>query len=163
MKKTRLLNLVLLTLLTFGCKSTLESSLDGKKKTAINSVDNKQKKNAYNFAYGIFNGCKTNKFPKLTISNSTDRLINLLTQDLLKSTCTKINESSGELKEMNLIEILVDKNSNMIYRYKADYEKKKDTAEIRVYTNSRNQFSGIIIRPKWFDKYYEKDKYPTEK
>lgn len=42
-------------------------------------------------------------------------------------------------------------------------KKKTDTAEIRVYTNSRNQFSGIIIRPKWFDKYYEKDKYPTEK
>ena len=87
MKKTRLLNLVLLTLLIFGCKSTLESSLDGKKKTAINSVDNKKKKNAYNFAYGIFNGCKTNKFPKLTISNSTDRLINFIKIFIVFNAC----------------------------------------------------------------------------
>lgn len=64
---------------------------------------------------------------------------------------------------MNLTEVLTDKNANKIYRYKVEYKKYTGTVEIRVYTNSRDQFSGIIIRPKWFDKYYEKDKYPAKK
>lgn len=119
--------------------------------------------NNFNFVSGTFYGCEKNNFPKLNPEIATDKLIGQLTQQTLEKACSEINNSHGNLTELNLTEVLEDINSNRIYRYQAKYEKTDKIAELRLYLNSENKYTGITFRQNWYDKYYKINEHPNKK
>jgi len=158
-----ILNLILI--IAFSCnaqKSTneTESKIPKKIKIAIDTVDKSVKELAYNFAYGTFANCESYEFPELTAENATEYLINFWKKEKNQviETCNRCNSEYGKLLKLNLSEVLYDKYENKFFRYKAKYSKTENTAEIRIYVNSENKLSGIIIKELWTDKYLEFDK-----
>lgn len=136
---------VTIALLLIGCSSMPQHIKE-------NEVSEQNKQDAYNFARRQFESCKTGKYTKLSIVNSTPHLVRSLTIDDMKAACEKINSDCGELQELHLQEILRDRES-FIYRYKAKYSATTRQPEIRVYTSFNHQFDGIIYKPNWQDKY----------
>ena len=81
----------------------------------------------------------------------------------LKATLSeKVNEALNHLRpflhadggDMELVEIIDDTfaGKNLIYRYKANFEKNDFLNEIRIWVNMDGKFSGIIFR-EWKDEY----------
>lgn len=138
--------LVIFASILIGCSPIMPQKINP------NEISEKSKLDTYNFAKEQFESCKTGKYPKLTSDNSTPHLVKSLTIEDMKNACEKINNDCGELQELNLQEILKDKE-RYIFRYKAKYSATNRQPEIRVYTNFNHKFDGIIYKPNWQDKY----------
>lgn len=139
--------LLLFTSCFLSCTSNKELILPEK-------LDSIYIQKATHFAKSQFESCVTKKYIPITKEIATLYLVKNLTVEVTKETCAEINEKYGDLLHLNLVQTLFYKNQ-FVYRFKAQYSKTTEPCEIRVYSNLSHQFSGLIFKRLWTDKYRE--------
>ena len=132
-----------------GCKPTSDLTI-----ISADKVVEAHKTANYEFAKNKFEACEAGNYTPLTRAIATPELVASLTVDLMRQTCLEINKTHGELVKLTLHEVLRRGQSQLIYRYKANYSNAPQQAEIRIYADLDNKYSGIIFRKIWSNKYY---------
>jgi hypothetical protein len=143
--------LVLSLIILVGCKSKkIDQPIDEKPdevkfmKLAVAEVDASQKAKAYDLGKRILMTCNTSKFKPFNQSEATRSVINNITLEKLSKTCVKFRQFYGPFKDLKLMEIYKDNETQTtIFRYKALYTKSVANKELRVYMNEKNQVSAI--------------------
>jgi len=146
MKQSFFLNLLFLVVINFSTAQVKEINKD--------SIDSDLVSKAYRFVFNTYNACEHGNFPILNSEIATERFMKSYNSQKMISHCESIYKAYGKLTKISLSEIL-NYNSNIIFRYKAKYERIERFTEIRVYLNKENKFSGIISKPYWYNKFYK--------
>ncbi|UOX32253.1 hypothetical protein LXD69_09320 [Flavobacterium sediminilitoris] len=141
MKKIHIL-IIFFTL--YNCSSTTT--------TIPNKLDSIYIINAKNFAFTQFESCSTGNYIPITNKIATPNFARKLTINNLAESCVKINDRFGTLLNLEIQQALIYKKT-LIYRFKATYSKIKHNPEIRVYSTLEHKYSGLIIKPKYLEKY----------
>lgn len=136
---------ILLAFTFLACSSKKENSIPEK-------LDSVYIQNATEFAKAQFECCKTQNYIPITKDIADDWLVKNLTIDVIKNTCAEINEKYGDLTELKIEQTLLYKN-NYIYRFKAKYSKMNEYSEIRVNSDLKHKFTGLIFKTIWLDKF----------
>ena len=152
MKQTFFLNLLFLVIINFSTAQVKEVNKD--------SIDSALVTETYKFAFNTYNACENGNFPILNTEIATERFIKTYNSQKMISYCESIYNAYGKLTKISLSKIL-NSNSNLIFRYKAKYERIERFTEIRVYINKENRFSGITSKPYWYNEYYKWNENPT--
>lgn len=133
--------------LLIGCKSKSvvknpeESSVI---KLALSEVDQNKITKAYDLGKRVLMTCNTSKFKPFNESEATASVIQNTSQTRLTRTCLKFRLRYGAFKDIELREIYKNRSTNsIVFRYKANYEKKIANKELRVTLNEENQVSSI--------------------
>jgi len=142
-------------LLIISCKSKKDKAPEIKiVAVAPGEINTVQKNRAYELGKRVLMTCNTSRFKPFTRSEATDEVIKNTTQERLTKTCQKFRIKYGQFKEINLVEVLRDKKNNtFIYRYKADYQWKHTTKELRVTMNENNKVTAIKSKD-WTDAFH---------
>lgn len=140
--------LVILSILALtACKSKKEVVKAPEVKTVvvnINEVEKAKKDNAYQLGKRVLMTCNTSKFKPFTSSEATPSVIQNTTQERLTKTCHKFRVKYGDFKDIHLAQVIKDVTTNSyIFRYKADYQRKFVTKELRVTINAENKVAAI--------------------
>lgn len=139
---------VILLLFTFvlnACKS--KSKVAEKPKIAIvdpTAVDKAKKDKAYALGKRVLMTCNTSKFRPFNKSEATESVIKNTTLERLTSTCQKFRIKYGKFEDIKLAQVIhnIDDDS-YVFRYKAEYQRKFTTKELRVTLNNENKVSAI--------------------
>lgn len=103
-----------------------------------------QKSRAYEFGKRILNTCNTSRFKPFTKEEATDKVIQNTTVERLSSTCRKFTIKYGQFEDIRLVEVIKNNADNsLIFRYKADYQRKFAQKELQVTLNSENKVAAI--------------------
>ncbi len=162
MKKTIIL---LFILLAIGCKSKKNTVQQNKQKTIddctqvpvtvevakpdvvkvnVLSVNKAQKERAYMLGKRVLNTCNSSKFIPFTKKEATLKVISNTTKEKLTKTCQVFRWKYGEFKDIKLVEAIRNQNdSSIVYRFKAEYQRKFVIKELRVIMNKQNQITAI--------------------
>ena len=137
--------LVFVALLT-SCKTTYP-------KLSLDAVSEKEKQRVYDFGEKILKSCITREFVQLSEKEVTKGLAEL-SLDQMQKTCDYFDNVHGKFIDMELIEIIDNTytDNNLVYRYKANYEKNNPLKEIRIWVQKNGKFSGIVYQD-WKDEY----------
>ncbi|MEO9570897.1 MAG: hypothetical protein ABJH82_05195 [Polaribacter sp.] len=127
---------------------------------ALKEISSKNITKAKLFLEKTFKNCEKRNYLKLNNKIATNRLINSLTNKKIHDACLETKNRLGKLISYKLYEVLTDKKYQIIYRFKAIYEKEK--TELRVYTTLQHKYSGIYIMKYWNDKFYAPSKLPKK-
>lgn len=144
MKKTVVI-LILLTFVLNACKS--KSKVAEKPKIEIvepSTIDKVKKDKAYALGKRVLMTCNTSKFRPFNKSEATESVIKNTTLERLTSTCQKFRIKYGKFEDIKLAQVIhnIDDGS-YVFRYKAEYQRKFTTKELRVTLNSENKVSAI--------------------
>ena len=137
--------LILLTFVLNACKS--KSKVAEKPKIEIvepSTVDKAKKDKAYALGKRVLMTCNTSKFRPFNKSEATESVIKNTTLERLTSTCQEFRIKYGKFEDIKLAQVIhnVDDDS-YVFRYKAEYQRKFTTKELRVTLNSENKVSAI--------------------
>lgn len=137
--------LILLTFVLNACKS--KSKVAEKPKIEIvepSTVDKAKKDKAYALGKRVLMTCNTSKFRPFNKSEATESVIKNTTLERLTSTCQKFRIKYGKFEDIKLAKVIhnIDDDS-YVFRYKAEYQRKFTTKELRVTLNSENKVSAI--------------------
>lgn len=137
--------LILLTFVLNACKS--KSKVAEKPKIEIvepSTVDKAKKDKAYALGKRVLMTCNTSKFRPFNKSEATESVIKNTTLERLTSTCQKFRIKYGKFEDIKLAQVIhnIDDDS-YVFRYKAEYQRKFTTKELRVTLNSENKVSAI--------------------
>ena len=154
---------LLFLLLIFGCKSKKNITsnekdencydekivvLEEKKpeviKVNVLSVDKAQKDRAYLLGKRVLNTCNSSKFIPFTKKEAIAKVILNTTKEKLTKTCQVFRWKYGEFKDIKLVEAIRNQiDSSIVYRFKAEYQRKFVIKELRVIMNKQNQIIAI--------------------
>ncbi|RZK05678.1 MAG: hypothetical protein EOO46_15700 [Flavobacterium sp.] len=144
MKKTVVI-LILFTFVLNACKS--KSKLAEKPKVEIiepSTVDKSKKDKAYSLGKRVLMTCNTSKFKPFNKSEATESVIKNTTLERLTSTCHKFRIKYGKFEDIKLAQVIHNlEDDSYIFRYKAEYQRKFTTKELRVTLNNENKVSAI--------------------
>ena len=113
-------------------------------KLNVLTVDKTQKERAYKLGKRVLNTCNSSKFVPFTKSQATAKVIANTTEKKLTKTCQIFRWKYGEFKDIKLVEAIRNQlDSSVIYRFKAEYERKFIIKELRVIMNKKNQITAI--------------------
>lgn len=141
-------------LLLIGCKTkqkTVEESPSALTVLTTNEIPIGLKDKAYSLGKRVLMTCNTSRFKPFTSDEATASVIKNTTQERLTKVCHKFRVKYGDFKEINLAEILKDRDGNYIFRYKAKYQRDFAKKELRVTIDSNNKVSAIKSTD-WIDK-----------
>lgn len=113
------------------------------------------------FVRKSYDKCVKEEMYPLNRNNTTYYSHNKDFGDLILKSCDSTKNKYGDLNYFKLTEVLTDSFTYKAYRYKAIFEKKKDTLEIRVYTSFDNKLSGLW-EVYWYDDYNNVNKMPRK-
>lgn len=144
MKKTFLM-LLICTFVLNACKS--KSKVAEKPKVEIvepSSVDKAKRDKAYSLGKRVLMTCNTSKFRPFNKSEATESVIKNTTLERLTSTCQKFRIKYGKFEDIKLAQVIHNINDDSyVFRYKAEYQRKFTTKELRVTLNNENKVSAI--------------------
>lgn len=130
---------LLILILLIGCKSSERIV-----KLEPSEVDSTLKSKVTESGKRVLNSCNTSKFKPFTTDEATTEVINNITPDKISKTCKKFLFKYGKFENLQLVEILQNKSSkSKIFRYKAIYERKQITKELRITINNENKIAEI--------------------
>ncbi|OJX49882.1 MAG: hypothetical protein BGO88_09030 [Flavobacterium sp. 38-13] len=144
-------------LLLFGiailgaCKS--KPSTPKMAKLELSQVSPSQKNKAYELGKRVLNACNTSKFKPFTKEEATDKVIQNTTIERLSSTCRKFSIKYGKFEDLRLVEVIKNNaDESLIFRYKADYQRKFAQKELQVTLDKDNKVAAIRSTD-WTDSY----------
>jgi len=144
MRKTIVI-LILFTLVLNACKS--KSKVAEKPKIEIvdpTTVDKVKKDKAYSLGKRVLMTCNTSKFKPFNKNEATESVIKNTTLERLTSTCQKFRLKYGKFEDIKLAQVIHNmEDDSYIFRYKAEYQRKFTTKELRVTLNNENKVSAI--------------------
>lgn len=130
---------ILILVLLIGCKSTERIV-----KLEPSDVDTSLKNKVTESGKRVLNSCNTSKFKPFTTDEATTEVINNITPDKISKTCKKFLFKYGKFENIQLVEVLQNKSSkSKIFRYKAIYERKQTTKELRITLNNEDKIAEI--------------------
>ncbi len=120
---------------------------------SMDAVSNAEKQRVYDFGERILKSCITREFIQLSEKEVTKGLAKLSLEQMQKS-CDYFDNVHGKFIDMQLIEIIDNTftDNNLLYRYKANFEKNVPLKEIRIWVQKNGKFSGIVYQD-WKDEY----------
>ncbi|PWA04228.1 hypothetical protein [Flavobacterium psychrotolerans] len=134
-------------LMLLGCKSknVIQKPIEANIiKLTLSLIDEKQKSKTLEIGKRVLMTCNISKFKPFNSSEATPSVIKNMTQDRLTKTCLKFRLKYGDFKDLQLVEAFKNnEDKNVIFRYKALYEKKIANKELRIFLNEKNQVSAI--------------------
>lgn len=146
--------LVLSILLLVGCKSksVINKPVEIEYIKLNNAeVNENQKKKAYDLGKRTLMICNTSKFIPFSESEATQSVIQNNTLEKHSKLCLLFRGRYGSFKDLNLIEIIKNTTENeLIFRYKAIYERSNANKELRVTLNRENKISSLRTM-EWVD------------
>ncbi|CAM3757395.1 hypothetical protein FLGE108171_13805 [Flavobacterium gelidilacus] len=142
----KLVLLFFLGLILNSCKASYP-------KYSMDAVSLAEKQRVYNFGEKIAKTCIAREFVQLSKQEVTQSLSELTLEEMQRS-CDVLDKRNGKFIDMKLIEIIDDTflRKNLIYRYKANFERNDYLNEIRIWVKTDGKFAGIIYR-KWNDNF----------
>ncbi|MEZ0007253.1 PBP1b-binding outer membrane lipoprotein LpoB [Flavobacterium sp. 28YEA47A] len=146
------LSLLLLGIIILGaCKS--KPSAPKMIKLELSQVSPSQKNKAYELGKRVLNACNTSKFKQFTKEEATEKVIQNTTIEKLSSTCRKFSIKYGKFEDIRLVEVIKNNaDESLIFRYKADYQRKFIQKELQVTMNKENKVAAIRSTD-WSDVY----------
>lgn len=106
-----------------------------------------QLKIAENLGSRLLGMCNNYKFKKFTTAEATESVIGNIDLDRMTKTCQKIFFRNGKFIDLQLIEIIQDKQSGEIsFRFDIIYEKNFFKRELKLILNSENKLSFIATK-----------------
>lgn len=140
----RKLFIAILCIFALGaCKSKKTAEPKVEKATALEVTDF-QKQRAYDLGKRVLNTCNTSKFKPFTTSEATDKVIQNTTLERLSSTCSKYLIKYGRFEDIKLVEVIRNNDDNsLVFRYKANYQRKYTQKELQVTLNEENKVAAI--------------------
>ncbi len=113
-------------------------------KVNVFNVDKAQKERAYLLGKRVLNTCNSSKFIPFTKKEATAKVISNTTKEKLTKTCQVFRWKYGEFKDIKLVEAIRNQSdSSIVYRFKAEYQRKFVIKELRVIMNKQNQITAI--------------------
>ena len=144
MKKIFLI-VIICTFLLNACKS--KSKVAEKPKIEVvepNTVDKAKRDKAYALGKRVLMTCNTSKFRPFNKSEATESVIKNTTLERLTSTCQKFRLKYGNFEDIKLAQVIHNSSDDSyVFRYKAEYQRKFTTKELRVTLNNENKVSAI--------------------
>lgn len=154
MKKLSFLLIALLCLASCKSKKAVVEAAPRIKVLAAPEINAAQKAKAYELGKRVLQTCNTSRFKPFNSSEATESVIKNTTQERLSRTCQKFRFKYGRFEDIKLVEVLRDREaSTTIYRYKAEYQYKQTTKELRVVINNEGKVSAIQSKD-WKDQYH---------
>jgi len=109
-----------------------------------------QKAKAYDLGKRVLSACNSSRFKPFTANEATEQVRKNTTPERITRTCQKFRVKYGTFKDIKLVEVVAfRKSEKVIYRYKADYQKKYKLKELRV-TMDGDKVAGIQSKD-WAD------------
>jgi len=143
--KKAIIILILFTFALNACKS--KSKVAEKPKIEIveaTSIDKSKRDKAYELGKRVLMTCNTSKFKPFNKSEATESVIKNTTLERLTSTCQKFRIKYGNFKDIKLAQVIHNMgDDSYVFRYKAEYQRKFTTKELRVTLNNENKVSAI--------------------
>lgn len=134
-----------------ACKS--KPKAPAVEKVEVKEVSATQKQKAYDLGKRVLNTCNTSKFKPFTTAEATEKVIQNTTLEKLSSTCSKYLIKYGRFEDIKLVEVIRNNDDNsLLFRYKAEYQRKHTQKELQVTLNSDNKMSAIKSTD-WADVY----------
>lgn len=122
-------------------------------KVEAREVTAAQKQKAYELGKRVLNTCNTSKFKPFTTAEATEKVIQNTTLERLSSTCSKYLIKYGRFEDLKLVEVIRNNDDNsLVFRYKAEYQRKYTQKELQVTLNSDDKVSAIKSTD-WTDVY----------
>lgn len=113
----------------------------------IKDVASIKKNRAYELGKRLMETCNTSKFKSFNSSEATESVIKNATIEKVSKTCQKINMRNGKFIDLNLIEVVQDKETDdFIFKYDIKYEKKYFQRELKIVVNNDNKVSSISTK-----------------
>lgn len=114
---------------------------------SMDAVSSTEKQRVYDFGERILKSCITREFIQLSEKEVTKGLAKLSLEQMQKS-CDYFDNVHGKFIDMQLIEIIDNTfiSNNLIYRFKANFERNEFLNEIRIWVNIDGKFAGIGYR-----------------
>jgi hypothetical protein len=140
--------IILSILLLISCKSKKPIvAVNRFKVVSKEAVDQEKQSRAYAIGKRLLSACNTSKFTPFSNTEATEKVIANATVEKISETCKKINFRNGKFNDLNLIEVLQDKETNdLIFRYDINFEKKLYKREIKITVNTENKVSEITTK-----------------
>lgn len=136
--------IALILLLAFAsCKSKKTATPKIEKVETPAEISNFQKERAYELGKRVLNTCNTSKFKPFTTNEATDKVIQNTTLERLSSTCSKYLIKYGKFEDIKLVEVIRNDDNSLVFRYKANYQRKYTQKELQVTLDSDNKVSAI--------------------
>lgn len=136
--------IVLLCIFALGACKSKKTEAPRVEREEIFEINDSQKQKAYELGKRVLNTCNTSKFKPFTTSEATEKVIQNTTLERLSSTCSKYLIKYGRFEDIKLVEIIRNKDDNsLVFRYKAEYQRKYKQKELQVTLNSDNKVSAI--------------------
>ncbi|NHM07696.1 hypothetical protein G4D82_10720 [Flavobacterium sp. CYK-4] len=149
-------NILLLLTLCFlmGCRSKKDSASSRKiEKIPESQIDMTQRNRIEALGEQILMTCNTSKFKPFTEKEATAEVRKNMTIDRLTKTCLKFKLKYGHFKNLTFVEAYKNKpEKQIIYRYKAHYQKKIANKELRITVNENNQIAAVNSKD-WKDEF----------
>ena len=120
---------------------------------SMDAVSNAEKQRVYDFGKRNAESCITRQFVQLSTKEVT-QYVSELSLEEMQNFCDILDKRNGKFIDMKLIEIIDNTftSNNLIYRYKANFERNDFLNEIRIRVNIDGKFAGIGYR-EWKDEY----------
>jgi hypothetical protein len=134
---------ILFIVLAVSCK-TKKAATPKLVKVAPTEVSADKKKRIYTLSKRVLSSCNTSKFKPYNETEATAEVIGNITPEKISVICKKFMFKYGKFEDINLVEVIKDKATNTdVFRYKAIYERKQITKELRISVNADNKISEI--------------------
>lgn len=108
------------------------------------TIDKTKKNKAYALGKRVLMTCNTSKFKPFNKDEATESVIKNTTLERLTSTCQKFRLKYGKFEDIKLAQVIHNlDDDSYVFRYKAEYQRKFTTKELRVTLNNENKVSAI--------------------
>lgn len=124
------------------------------------NVNRKIRKEVLEFTINTINVCDGGKYIQLNKNTAELRLLNNYSSLKLKESCKWIKERYGKVEKIKLEQIQIDKNKNLVFRYKVYRDKSDVVQEVRTFLSYRNKYYGLVHKIYWSDKFYQGKEHP---
>lgn len=141
-------------LLLMGCKSkpvVVKPVVIEYAKVPLSGVETHQKKKAYDLGKRILMICNTSKFIPFKETEATPSVIKNTTLEKHSKVCLKFRARYGKFIDLKLMEVYRGSPGNeLLFRYKALYERSNANKELRLTLNGENKVSSLKTM-EWVD------------
>ena len=147
--KTKSIFFMVSILLLVSCKSKTPQTPEAIIKTrfetiSFDKVALTKKTRAYDLGKRLLETCNTSRFKAFSSTEATEKVIKNAKIEKITKTCQKIIHRNGRFIDMDLIEIIHDKETDdYVFRYDIKYEKKYFKRELKVTIDAQNKVSAI--------------------
>ncbi|CAL2104284.1 conserved protein of unknown function [Tenacibaculum sp. 190130A14a] len=130
------------------------------KQIDVSEIDQNKKNAIFEFAKNTINVCNDGTYVKLDANTAEKQLLNWYTISKLNKNCTWYQERYGSVIEIELAQVLKDRNNNLVFRYKIFRTLADVPQECRVYLSFRGKYYGYATKIYWDDNFYRGNKGP---